>query len=161
LQNIPIAQKMMLVLGLLGLFVLGISYYAAGQMRLISSSYSGLMAGNDQAALFASRANRAFAATRADVADLLIATSAVDNAIAKGALDNDMTQFVQHMGEAVRASPGYAGPIMILKARALNVLNNQCAKTIAMGSNTAISASDAQSEYRNNCEPEFGRSRLG
>jgi hypothetical protein len=109
LQNIPIAQKMMLVLGLLGLFVLGISYYAAGQMRLISSSYSGLMAGNDQAALFASRANRAFAATRADIADLMIATSAVDDAIAKGALDNDMTQFVQHMGEAVGHRPAMPG----------------------------------------------------
>ncbi len=155
MQNIAITQKMMLVLGLLGLFVLGVCYYATGQMRVIDNSYSALMAGEDQAALSSSRANRAFAAARADTGNLVIANSAAEDVAAAAALSGDRARFIDNMAQAARLSPGNAEAISDIKAQALDVLDNQCAKAIAMGSNAAINSVVAQQEFLDHCAPAF------
>ncbi len=156
MQNIAITQKMILVLGVLGLFVLGVCYYATGQMRVIDNSYSALIAGDGQAAVFAARANRAFALVRADIGDMLIANTPAEDAAATAALGNDRAQFIDQTDQAVRLSPSNAEAISGLKEQALGVLDNQCAKAIAMGNNEAISVEVAQQEYLNHCAPDFG-----
>jgi methyl-accepting chemotaxis protein len=161
LRNIPIAQKMMLILGVLSLFVLGIAYYATDQMRRIDSSYRALMAGNDHAVLLAARANRAFAMVRADIAGLMIAHSAGEDTMAKAALDSDMAQFLEYMGQAARVAPGYAGAIEDVRARALDVRNHQCANAIIMGENSSINVLVTQKEFLDHCAPEFGQVSAG
>ncbi len=156
MQNMSIAQKVMLVIGLLGIFVLGVCYYATGQMQLIDSSYTALMAGNDQAALLTSRANRALAAARADIGVLLMSNSAIDDALAMSTLHGDRVQFVQFLEEAAGVAPGNAGAISDIKAQALGVMDNECARAIAMGSDAAANVMAAQQEYLSNCAPAFG-----
>ncbi len=161
MRNISIAQKMMLILGVLALFVLGIAYYATDQMRRIDSSYRALMAGNDHAVLLAARANRAFAMVRADIAGLMITNLAADDATAKSALDSDMAQFLGYTSQAARAAPGYAGAFEDITTRALDVRNHQCAKAIAMGEDPSTKIVVTQREFLDHCAPEFGHVAAG
>jgi len=155
LQNISITQKILLIIGLLGLFVMGVAYYVSGQMRHIDHSYTALMEGNDQAALLLAQANRTFAFARGSIADLVIATTAEEDATADAGVQQDLTELKTEMGEAEQASPGEAPLIQNLELRALNTITQHCTHTIAMGDDPSIPAAAAQAEFTNHCAASF------
>jgi methyl-accepting chemotaxis protein len=157
LQNIPITQKMMLILGIMGLFVLGVTYYVSGQMRHIDDSYSGLLQGNDRTAVLMARANRDFQTALGSIADLEIANTDAEDAAAHAALQHALSSFTEMMDQAARTSPTYAPVIQDLESRASDVMNHACATAISMGTTstgtTAVIA--AQQEYLSHCAPGF------
>ena len=157
MQKLSITQKMMLILGLLGLFVLGVAYYVSGQMRHIDHGYGVLMQGNDRATVLLARANRTFSDARSNVADLEIANTAAGNAAALAGLQENKGRFKDLMDEATRRSPAFAPEIQGLGARALNVMTQDCALAISMGKVATTNAADlaAQQEYLSHCAPAF------
>jgi methyl-accepting chemotaxis protein len=157
LQNISITQKMMLVIGLLGLFVLGIAYYVSGQMRHIDDSYTALMAGQDRASLLMSRANRAFTGARGTIADILIANTPAQDATASAEFQRNLSDFKTFLDQAAQRSPAYASELSDIKARGLDIINNTCAGAISMGQTGTTDAEvlASQQEYLKNCAPAF------
>ncbi len=157
MQHISITQKMMLIIGLLGLFVLGIAYYVSGQMRHIDDSYSDLMAGQSRGTLLMARANRAFLGVVGGIADMEIADTAAEDAAANTNIQQQVSTFKDLMDEAGNKAPAFSSRIADLKARAMDVVNNSCARAISLGaaSDTDASTLAAQQEYLKNCAPAF------
>ena len=157
MKNRSIIQKMMLILGMLGLFVLGIAYYATGQMRRIDDAYSALIAGDSTAALSLARANRRFEDARYGVAALMIEDTEAGNNAAGALIAEDMSRFTDLVDQAARLSPAHADEIRSLKAQALTVINDRCAQAITSGAAAhrpaAVLAS--QQEFMTDCAPAF------
>jgi methyl-accepting chemotaxis protein len=156
-KNRSIIQKMLLILGMLGLFVLGIAYYATGQMRHIDSAYTALIAGDSTAALSLARANRRFEDARYGVAALMIENTEAGNNAAKALLAEDLSRFTELVDRAARLSPAHADEIRNLKAQALTVVDTQCAQAISSGASahTPSTVLASQEEFMNDCAPAF------
>jgi methyl-accepting chemotaxis protein len=156
-KNRSIIQKMMLILGMLGLFVLGISYYATGQMRHIDSAYTALITGDSTAALSLARANRRFEDARYGVAALMIANTDAGNNAAKALMAEDMSQFTELVDRAARLSAAHADEIRNLKAQALTVIDTPCARAISLGSaaHTPPALLASQQVFMSDCAPAF------
>ena len=157
MQHISITQKMMLIIGLLGLFVLGIAYYVCGQMRHIDDGYSALMAGQVRATIYTARANRVFASARAAIADIAISSTDTENAAADAEFKQSLSSFQDEMDQAIRASPAHARRLRALNAVALNVMTGVCAQAITLGDAAGTPAADlvAEKEYLTHCAPAF------
>jgi methyl-accepting chemotaxis protein len=157
LQHISITQKMIMVLGLLGIFVLGVTYYATSQMRHIDKSYSMLMNNNDRAALLVARARGAFDGQQSAIATLLISSNDAQNAAAKALIDGTRATFDRLMGEAASRSPAHAEEIQALKTKAATLVGSQCASVIAMGiaATTPAAILASQTAFLSGCEPGF------
>jgi methyl-accepting chemotaxis protein len=157
LQNISITQKVMLILGVMGLFVLGVAFYVTGQMRHIDDSYSSLMAGIDTAGIDAARASRHLEAARAAIAVTQIATDPAYLTQLKAEMDDSLGQFTDFMSKAAAAAPAYAAALNAIAANGIDVINNQCGKSYAEGyaATTDAQTLAAQKEYMSDCEPKF------
>jgi methyl-accepting chemotaxis protein len=157
LRDRSIIQKMMLIVGMLGVFVLGVAYYATGQMRGIDNGYSALMTGDDTAALDLARADRLFQDARYGVAALMIANTNAGDDAAKAVIGQDVAEFTNLVETAARLTPQHADEIKNLEAKALNVINNQCANTITLGANAngGPAALASQQVFMTDCAPKF------
>jgi hypothetical protein len=157
LQHISITQKMMLIIGIVGLFILGGAYYFCGQMKHIDHGYSALMANQERALLYSARANRTFVAARASIADIAISNTATEDSTADAAFAQSLSDFKNEIDVAIRASSDQAPRLQALKALALNAITNACARAIAMGdaADTTPTVLAAQQEYLTHCAPAF------
>jgi len=149
--------KFLGIMGVFGLFALGVAFYSTTQMRLINGSYTELMSGNARAAIYLSRANRNLQTARAGIGELEIANTVAENTAAKTDIDAGQQGFSDDMDKAMAALPAEADLIAGLKARGLAALTQACANAITMGMAATTSAQDigAQQEYINNCQPAF------
>jgi methyl-accepting chemotaxis protein len=157
MKNLSIMIKFLSIMGLFGVFALGVAYYSTGQMRHIDDAYTALMAGDVRATVVLGRAARNFEQARSGVGQLLIADTDTENAIAKKSLDDGEKNFSNDMDQAAGLLPQRASEIGVLKMQGLDVLDNQCANTIKLGlaANTPASVAASQQEYLNNCSPKF------
>jgi methyl-accepting chemotaxis protein len=158
LKNVPIIMKIMAIIGLFGVFVLGVSFYATGQMRSIDRNYSRLLEHQSAAALGITRAEQRFTLMGDAISNLVIADSDAENARAAAELTLARMQFSKTIDDTLKiASPATAGTIRTLAADVANVVDNKCRKVIADGSN-ATKTSDllsSQQEYLTGCAPLF------
>ena len=157
MQNLSIIQKMLMILGLLGLFVLGVAYYVCGQMRDIDESYTQLMRGDDHASLMMARANRVFAYARGDIADLMLSNTDAGDVAASAAEAKTVELFQSLMDDAAHGSPAYTSDIREISMRAMKVMTQDCAKSIALGkqSLSGVAALASQQEYLDHCSAAF------
>jgi len=156
-KHVSIMVKFLGIMGIFGIFALGVAFYSTSQMRLINGSYTGLMNGSAHAAIYLSRANRNLQTAHAGVAYLEIANTAAENAAAKADIDSGEKGYVQFMDLAAAAAPQEATTLAALKAQGMAAITQACAKAISMGMAAVSPAEDipAQQEYINNCQPPF------
>jgi methyl-accepting chemotaxis protein len=143
----------MLLMGMFGLFVIGIAFYTTSRMSHISQSYSRLTEGDDSAAIALALAKSSFQEASANIGLLTIANSDALNMVATSNLNSSRGAMQRAMDEAAKASPAFAQGIDGVKAAALTLFDNSCASAISMAE-SAVTPSDllaAQGEYLSHC----------
>jgi methyl-accepting chemotaxis protein len=157
MKNLPVITKFLSILGIFGIFAIVSAVYSTSKMRDIDNSYSAVIAGVGQAQVEMARASRGLSTFQAGVGMVEIADTPAENDAAKHVYDKGKEVMTTSLDAAATAAPGHAGEIATLKARALDLINNQCAKSIADGfaANTAAAATAAGQEYLADCAPKF------
>jgi len=157
MKNLPIIAKFLSVMGVFGIFALGVAVYCTMQMRTIDNAYTALLAGRSTASLDIARASRDLQTARASIGDLMVANTTQENDAAKASLDTASQNFSSMMDQAIAAAPEHAADLQTAKANGLDVLNNQCAAAIAQGAAATTSSAiiASQQEYLNDCSPKF------
>ena len=157
MKNLSIISKFLSVMGLFGLFALGVAIYSASQMRAIDDGYRALLAGDVTAARELALATRDLTVARDGIAELEISYTAQGNTAADALIQAGTAGFTNQMNVAEAASPAFAAEIDGLKTRGLDVVNNSCAQAISDGMNAVSQQADlaAQREYFNDCSPYF------
>jgi methyl-accepting chemotaxis protein len=157
MKNLPIILKFFAVMGLFGMFAVGVAIYATSQMHAISASYSHLITGDDAAALWTARANRNLQATQTAIADLEISGTDTQNTAAMNMLTRAESKFTKYLQTAAAAAPEYAGQFKAMNAAAHDVIDNQCSVAVSLGSAAEDQPESviAQQEYINHCLPKF------
>jgi methyl-accepting chemotaxis protein len=157
LKNLPIIVKFLSIMGIFGLFAIGIAFYSTSQMRIINNNYNDLMAGKNRSALYLARSSRNLEAARDGVAELTIATTSDEKEAAKALVDTAKLNFLDAMNKAAGGLPEYAAQINALKGTGLDVLYSQCATAISLGMAASTQAANlaAQQEFANNCASQF------
>jgi methyl-accepting chemotaxis protein len=157
LKNVPITMKIMMIVGLFGLFVLGVAFYSSGQISAIGSRYNNLLEGPSAAATSLTRASRFLQSERAGIAELGLDYTDTQNAATVAAMKSDLSSFTQMMDQAGMLAPSHATEYESFKQTVLDTINNKCGKTIkdmaAATTPTAILAT--QHEYLDQCAPLF------
>ncbi|KQS59335.1 chemotaxis protein [Rhizobium sp. Leaf371] len=156
MKHISIIGKFLLIMAGFGLFSLATTLYSARQISAINTDYSGLISGEQSAALSIARSNRSLQAIRASIGDLLIARTRQANDAAAKELETNKAAFVTFIDAAATALPEKT-EIATLKAASVAVIETTCAPAIAAAraatSDAEISAS--QAKYLAECQPAF------
>ena len=156
MKNVPVFGKILMIIGMLGVFILGVCVYSTSQMRKIDDGYSAVLAHESAAGLHLARANRAIQHARAAIANLLIASTPADNEAAMKDVAEARKKVVDYMDKAIAAMPADTA-LPELKAAALDVIDNGCSASIKAGAaateDAAILAS--QKLYLHECSPLF------
>jgi methyl-accepting chemotaxis protein len=157
LKNVSITNKIMLILGIFGIFTLGVAFYATGQIASIGGSYNSLMTGNAAAGVAIARASRQFQTARAAIGDLMLANTDAENTQAETEMKTSLAAMSQKFDEAAADSSENASDILALKAQALSAVNIGCQKAIAAGAASTLPAAQLASQqiYLSECSPLF------
>jgi len=157
MRNVPIIFKFFAVMGLFGLFALGVAFYAASQMRDIDNNYTLLLAGNAAAEVKITRASRYLQTARAAIEMAQIATDAESDQAAANEFADADANFKSYLDDAAQEAPADASAIEALKSEGVNVLETSCSTAMQMGKAATTDAQNvaAQAEYLAHCGPLF------
>jgi len=157
MKNLPVIAKFLLILAVFGVFAIASAVYSTSQMRDIDNNYTEVIAGIGQAQVDMSRASRALNAFQAGVGMLEIADTPDEDATAQRVDDNAKDSMIKSLDAAAAEAPSEATQIAALKATALDLINNVCAKAISDGltATTAAAATASGQEYLSACAPKF------
>jgi methyl-accepting chemotaxis protein len=156
MKNIPVISKFLVIMGVFGVFTLGVAAYVGSQMWTIDSSYSALGAGPTHAAIWMVRANRSLTEMDGAVARLMMASTDDESRAAAAQVEKNRKNFMDGLDEAVKADPTLATDIEALKARGL-ALDQTCAAAIKAGAaaSTPELSVSSQTLYKKDCAPAF------
>ena len=157
MKHLPVITKFLSILAMFGIFAIVSAVYSTGKMRDIDNYYSAVIAGDGQAQVEMARASSGLSAFQAGVGMVEIADTPDENASALHISDNGKDVLMKSLDAAASDAPNHAGEIATLKASALDLINNQCAKSISDGlaANTAAQATASGQEYLSDCAPKF------
>ncbi|WP_459698336.1 HAMP domain-containing protein, partial [Acidisoma sp. C75] len=153
----PITGKILLILGIFGVFVLGVAFYATGQLKTTDRNYSALISNQQKAALALARAARNLQSVRGAAGDIAVATSSDQSDAAYAEFKTSFAQFNQLMDEAMAGDRGSAAALAALKAQAGDVVLKKCQQAITDARKAILPTQllIAQSEYVSGCAPGF------
>jgi methyl-accepting chemotaxis protein len=156
MKNIPIVGKFIAIMAIFGIFSLGVAFYTGAQLKSIDASYSNLLEGESNAALYLARSNRSMQNMRAAIADLVLLRSPELSAAADKEIQAAKESFIKFIDNAAKAAPSHAD-IPALKASVLKIVDEACGNAIAAGraasEETAVVAS--QNIFLKECQPQF------
>ncbi len=163
MKHIPIIGKILSILAAFGIFVIVISLYTTGGMRMIASRYADLIDHQGQAALYLARSSQSLANTRASIAEFMISTMDASNQADLVAINANEKIFHDDMVQAAALDPSGAAGIMALEKRDLQTVDDSCLDAINQGLNAMDSPSvlSAQAVFLKECSPIFPGLTLG
>lgn len=155
IDNVSIVTKFLAILALFGLLAGLAQCYETVQMRQIAAKFSSVGGDLTDAIDLLGGANRDVQTIRVDIGLLTITLTAVDNDALLAEINSDHSDFDRRMNEAELAIPNHAEEIRRLKAREDTILDQTCARTIALGdASTSIAGNiTAQREFLLHCQP--------
>jgi methyl-accepting chemotaxis protein len=157
MKNTPIAGKVLFILAALGAFSLIIAAYASAQIWKIDTNYSALMDHQMTAAIDVKSGNRDLQNVRASIAQLMITSTDDGDRAAKLEMDDNYRAFEGSLDKAIAADPSDASDLQALKARGIQIVEQDCANAIRLGAaattSTAMLAS--QQAFLTECAPKF------
>ncbi|GAB0114775.1 methyl-accepting chemotaxis protein [Acidisoma sp. C75] len=158
MKNVPIAMKIMALLGLFGIFVLGVAFYATGQMSSISGNFQSLLNHERATSLGITKAQANLSTIHGGLGDLLVSSTAEGNASAMAKIASARQEFDKTINDTLKIAPASTVPaIESLAARAKQILDATCHTAIVEG-DTAVTAAQntvAHNEYLAHCSPVF------
>ena len=156
IRNLPIFTKIMIVMGALGMLALGSAGFSAYSMNQVSNNYANLIENQASFALALTRANRAVASMRLSIAELIIEVTDSGIATAVVNLQKGKDALVGYIADARKASPGSAGLLESMQAKAFQTVDGACAGTIKLGARSGSDgAEESQAMFLKDCSPQF------
>jgi methyl-accepting chemotaxis protein len=131
-KHFPMILKISTLLTLLGLVTLGATFYSASVMSKIDTDYRALIAGEDQAATYMSRANRRVESISHYIFKNIVASSDAENAAAKAAVDDAVAGVKKLTGQAKGAAPKYVAEIDVIVAKLDKAVTGPCATVVKL-----------------------------
>ncbi len=155
MKHLPIASKILLILGVFGLFVIGTTIYTVAQMKSINGGYQRMAETDVTAGVDILKAARSFTAVDYNIERLINATSAADQQHGLSRIAALRQDFDSQMNAAESASSAGASNVAALQTRGDTILDTTCALAIKLGAaaTTPAEQSAAQHEYVTNCAP--------
>jgi methyl-accepting chemotaxis protein len=153
-KNLPIVGKILVVLGMFGVFVVAVAFCATGQVRSINSDYTHLIKGSIEASDDIAQGNADIQAMEAHIAQLTLVNTASETQADLANLAFYKSRLTNFDDQAAAAYPTYAADLTNLKARTLQVIDGDCASSIKRGASatTAADTAAAQAAYVSECE---------
>jgi hypothetical protein len=127
LKNRSIIVKFLSIMVLFGVFAIITTVYSTGQMRMIDTRYSALMADDVGAALDMAIANHALSNVRDAIAEYQIADTDAQNTAAAAFLKQSREEFQHFMEQAALKAPAVADDIHALQAQVVSTTAPPCA----------------------------------
>jgi methyl-accepting chemotaxis protein len=157
LKNRSIIVKFLSIMVLFGVFAIITTVYSTGQMRMIDTRYSALMADDVGAALDMAIANHALSNVRDAIAEYQIADTDAQNTAAAAFLKQSREEFQHFMEQAALKAPAVADDIHALQAQGGAVVDTTCGRAIALAAaaNSSALAEASQREFMATCLPAF------
>ncbi|TNM62605.1 methyl-accepting chemotaxis protein [Aliirhizobium smilacinae] len=156
MKHISITGKFFVLLASFGLFTLALAYYAGSQILRVDADYSRLVTTEGDASTSLSRASQTFQTIRGAIGDSLLTTAKEQERKAQEELTASRTLFIAQIDHAASSLPK-DGSIAELKAKAMAVLDQSCANTIALGAKalTYLDIKNAMDVFFRECQPQF------
>jgi methyl-accepting chemotaxis protein len=156
-KNIPVIGKILSILAAFGLFVIAISLYTTGGMRLIANRYTDLTDHQAQAALYLARSSESLATTRAAIAEFMISTVDASNQADLSLINVNEQKFSSEMDKVAALDPKDAAAIRALKSSDIEGIDNGCMNAVNQGLNAMDDPSmlSAQAVFLKQCSPIF------
>ncbi len=156
MKNIPIVGKFIAIMAVFGVFSIGVAFYTGAQLRAIDTSYSNLLSGESNAALYLARANRSMQNMRAAIGDLALSRTPELNAAAEKEMLTAKESFVKFIDNAAKAVPADTA-IGGLKTEVLKIIDELCGPTVAAAKSAVDEAAvvASQNKFLNECQPHF------
>ena len=156
MRNLPIAGKILTVLGIFGVFVIAVAFYVTSQMREITSGFE-RVANIGSALQSAVIGSRGLQEARAAMATLMIANTDAEKQAALAELKQVTVLFDTQIASSAAQAPDQAPALQALQARGDMLINVTCAPSVKLGLAATIPAQvqAAQAEFLNNCAPLF------
>ena len=129
-KNLPIVGKMLTVLGVFGVFVIAVAFYATSQLTFINSQYTQLDNGQIAAREDLMAGTATIHAMASHISQLMLDTTDTDQQNDLSSLASYKSRFEVFMDQAAAASPNDAAEIEGLKSRTLQVFDGECANSI-------------------------------
>ncbi len=157
MKNIPVIGKFMLVMGLFGVFAVGLAVFSASKMAAIETGYGGALTHESIGALSFARASSRLNGMRAAIGDLEIANTSETNDAYQAEFSRAHADFIKFMDFAAAADPASADATVNLKQRVLDYVDAACNASIKAGANATNPAAvtAAQALYLKDCAPGF------
>jgi methyl-accepting chemotaxis protein len=158
MKNVPIIGKFLAIIAIFGVFSIGVAFYATGQMRKIDNAYTSLIDHNETEATELIRGNRSLQTMRAAILEVVAARSDAGIASATAEINKSHATFEDYMDQAAKAATTDVADIKALKARGLQIVDGDCAASIAAGkaSTTPAAIIAADDLFLQSCSPKFG-----
>jgi methyl-accepting chemotaxis protein len=158
MKNIPIVGKFIAIMAVFGIFSIGVAFYTGAQLKSIDTSYSNLLEGESNAALYLARSNRSMQNMRAAIADLVLLRSPELSEAAYKEIQTARESFVKFIDSATKAVPSNAD-IPGLKTAVLKIIDEACVNAITAGRAASEEAAviASQNIFLNECQPEFAK----
>jgi methyl-accepting chemotaxis protein len=156
-KNVPVIGKILSILAAFGLFVITISLYTTGGMRLIANRYTDVTDHQAQAALYLARSSESLATTRAAIAEFMISTMDPSNQADLSLINVNEQKFTSEMDKAAALDPRDAAAIRALKLSDIESVDNGCMNAVNQGLNAMDDPSmlSAQAVFLKQCSPIF------
>ncbi|AYD02237.1 HAMP domain-containing methyl-accepting chemotaxis protein [Neorhizobium sp. NCHU2750] len=156
MKNISITGKFFVLLASFGLVTLVLAYYAGSQILRVDGDYSRLVTTEGDAATSLSRASQTFQTIRGAIGDVLLTTAKEQDKKAMDELAASRQQFLTYIDRVSAAMPGDPA-IADLKTKAMTVLDQSCANSVALGTKalTYLDIKGAMDVYFRECQPQF------
>ncbi|HEY1856994.1 methyl-accepting chemotaxis protein [Acidocella sp.] len=159
MKNLPIVSKFLAVLGIFGVFVIAVAFYATSQITSINSEYTHLRDGPTAAEIDLANANSDIHAMLDHIAQLMLDNTAAENQTDLAGIADFKGRFSQFMDQAAAAAivPANAADMVELKSRTLQAVDGACANSIQLGSSATTPAeiTASQAAYLSQCAPQF------
>jgi methyl-accepting chemotaxis protein len=143
-SNLSILNKILVVIGVLGAFVLSATVFIVLSMQKIDADYSALLDGPAKASVSLPRASRSLIYVDRSIFRLAVETTEAGNQAALAQIKEGRAGVERYFEEAIKAIPAHAGELSKLYDRIKVIRQGDCAKVIDMGLAAFDAASNAK-----------------
>jgi methyl-accepting chemotaxis protein len=156
-KNLPIASKILAVLGVFGVFVLGVVIYNAMQMQNINGGYQRDTKTSIAAEVDITRGSQAITAVESNIEWVLVSSSTEERHAAASRIGFNLKNFDNAMDSAGLDLPARASEFESLHTQGDAVVDTSCALAIKLGAaaTTPPEIQASANEYLTNCQPVF------
>ena len=155
MKHLAISLKFLCIMGIFGLFTIGMAVYVTGRLDETAHAYDALIKGDSVASLDIATANRAFAEIDANLGDFLMSTTASQQNKYKNKYLSALELFNTKLENAGRASPIHRAELQKLKAAGDLLIRTKCTAVIRMAASANSTPASTQAAFMTQCAPEF------